>query len=1178
MATYIGKRIVPVHCGKWDMNKAYEMLSIVLEETSGDSYIARRAVPSGTAITDTYYWMLHSLYSQQIKDMSDQLAAAEQRIKTDNDATEAAIRQDNDETESAIRADNQATRDHVDESLEQTTETLTETVTQARAAMTNQKTAFDQTAAALNTRMDAVLAAGTGDGETEILDARVDAEGTTHESLGAAIRETTSRLRNDLESQLFPMIGLIWHEGFVNPTGTITENSEYSYTDLIPCRSGKTIHFSAATAHTGVLGIAFFDSFINFISGIFKDVEDYTDKEVTVPDGAVFCRLSSHTNRIKDVYIKSEDGVLPDWINEFIEKRVGKRLTRMEEMSGIRWLPGYVNINGNEVVTDSSRFHTELIPCAPGLTVKYIGESDHKNVSVLSFYDQNGTFISGLQNTGAKGEEQTATSPDGSWFVRLSSEINILTSSYVRFSEGTIAANINNLSRRISKVEDGDTDSARAAASQIGHYLIPSTYLTVSGVQSNGFGRSTTDYILCPEGSAIRFMAETNHASVGAVCFYDVNKNFISSISNIGDMDTEYEATAPEGCWYLRLSTDNHHKAYVEVDDAITGTINKLVEGNYLAKSLPTYLRGLSSINFFNNAWKSHHEGTTEVEGGYIIDAGGYYFPALNVRELRKTERDIVVMVYSEDAVADAQITLCVSSSLGSRVGTNYSMNRHGNWFYRILSPDLFDEEHPDLIIACDNRGYEEPFTVKDISITEGIFADIMGEKEEPIVIPKHTAYVSITGSDENDGTAAHPYATVNKALEEGATNILMHAGIYKQSINLALTDNLTISIGCINETGRAIFEGTQSLIAETEEQVDGYERVFSAPVDKTFPANMRWIFQDGVAEVSTLITDEERHPLERGREYRCEDTRIIKTTATELDEALAEIEDAEDFKWFYDTVNKRLYFSRPQELTAEYPLKSHFGSETLFVNANRNKTLLLTGIETRYLTFNVVFTIGSHIVDCRAANVVAAGGFLYNRSVGAEFVRCEALHVNTGGNGDGFNGHSSNSGDPFSKQTTVSLIDCWSHGNQDDGYSDHERSEITIIGGLYEWNGKGGITPSYGSHCTCYNVMSRHNYSGFYYTGTAEESEGGKYGQCVCIECLAEKNDRGHWKSGFRVDGNGNRMLCIGCRSIGNEYAFTAGNTAFMKLIDCRAKDNTKSIKGDAVENITVENTELVE
>ena len=115
MAKYIGKRIVPVHCGRWDQMKAYEMLSIVLEEISGDSYISRRAVPSGTAITDTNFWVLHSLYSQQIKDMSDQVSAAEARIKADND-----------QTENSIRDTNQATVAHIDEAIGQARADLNE--------------------------------------------------------------------------------------------------------------------------------------------------------------------------------------------------------------------------------------------------------------------------------------------------------------------------------------------------------------------------------------------------------------------------------------------------------------------------------------------------------------------------------------------------------------------------------------------------------------------------------------------------------------------------------------------------------------------------------------------------------------------------------------------------------------------------------------------------------------------------------------------------------------------------------------------------------------------------------------------------------------------------------------------------------------------------------------------
>ena len=172
MAKYIGKRIVPKHCGVWDQGKSYEMLSIVLEPVSGDSYISRRAVPSGTAITDETFWSLYSVYSQQIKDMSDQMAATEQRIRADNDEMEAAVKADNSSTKLMMES----------------------RVSEAEAAMTLQKQSFDQTAQALNIRMDAVLEAGTGTGETEILDARVDNEGVTHDSLGTALRHVGNKV------------------------------------------------------------------------------------------------------------------------------------------------------------------------------------------------------------------------------------------------------------------------------------------------------------------------------------------------------------------------------------------------------------------------------------------------------------------------------------------------------------------------------------------------------------------------------------------------------------------------------------------------------------------------------------------------------------------------------------------------------------------------------------------------------------------------------------------------------------------------------------------------------------------------------------------------------------------------------------------------------------------------
>lgn len=297
MAKYIGKRIVSVHCGRWDQTKTYEMLSIVLEETSGDSYISRRAVPSGTAITDTNYWMLHSLYSQQIKDMSDQLSEAEARIKADNDATESAIRQDNDATEAAIKADNKTTRDHVDENLAQTTETLTETVNSARTAMTQQKASFDQTSAALNTRMDAVLAAGTGAGDTEILDARVDGKGYNYDSLGSHIRSIHPAVSEEISDRLNAMPFMVnVHDGYyvAHASGRLVRSGYACYTDRVPCKEGDVFHVLSNGYMEACAALLFHNNEIVMHYG--DDNNTYggaaSEYDITIPEGVNWIQFS----------------------------------------------------------------------------------------------------------------------------------------------------------------------------------------------------------------------------------------------------------------------------------------------------------------------------------------------------------------------------------------------------------------------------------------------------------------------------------------------------------------------------------------------------------------------------------------------------------------------------------------------------------------------------------------------------------------------------------------------------------------------------------------------------------------------------------------------------------------------------------------------------------------------
>lgn len=126
MSRYIGKRIVPKHCGEWDKTKTYEMLSIVYVSARGDSFISKREVPSGTELTNTTYWALCAQFSNQVYEAVVELLAA---------------------------------RDDMDHS-----------------------------SMVLNARMDSILSDASVDVDSEMKDARVDSEGTIYQCVGDALR------------------------------------------------------------------------------------------------------------------------------------------------------------------------------------------------------------------------------------------------------------------------------------------------------------------------------------------------------------------------------------------------------------------------------------------------------------------------------------------------------------------------------------------------------------------------------------------------------------------------------------------------------------------------------------------------------------------------------------------------------------------------------------------------------------------------------------------------------------------------------------------------------------------------------------------------------------------------------------------------------------------------------
>lgn len=433
------------------------------------------------------------------------------------------------------------------------------------------------------------------------------------------------------------------------------------------------------------------------------------------------------------------------------------------------------------------------------------------------------------------------------------------------------------------------------------------------------------------------------------------------------------------------------------------------------------------------------------------------------------------------------------------------------------------------------------------------------------------TGYVSPNGSDDNDGASmASAFQTVSKALEEGCERIMLAGGAYHQRINLSKSYGKHIDIVAFDRTSRPVFYEPDCVIVESATLDDG---VYSATISASIESGNTWLYQDGVPDASTEITDAERLPLQRGKTCRLDDTRIVKCSAFALEDAIEEIKTSSGYKWFLNGTT--LYFSAPSAPSESNPICMSTG-RGLFRNANRSISISVSGIECKYIALNLNDLADVKATDCAATNIYGYGAITYDNTLNAQFLRCEASSCCNSTNGDGFNADVTNQGEYFSKHYTATFIDCWAHDNADDGYSDHRHAETTLFGGLFEYNGKAGVTPSYGCHCSCYSVYSRKNFSGFACVGPAQTAEGGKYTQLLCSNCVAENNTRGGQRAGFYVDGSGNRMILISCKAIGNTYSYTVGSSATAKLIDCGTAGQTTIIGGTPA-NATIENTTIV-
>ena len=428
----------------------------------------------------------------------------------------------------------------------------------------------------------------------------------------------------------------------------------------------------------------------------------------------------------------------------------------------------------------------------------------------------------------------------------------------------------------------------------------------------------------------------------------------------------------------------------------------------------------------------------------------------------------------------------------------------------------------------------------------------------------------AVNGNDTNPGTTeSAALATFAAAFAKtGVDTTIILVGDTTEPLNIKSKSNQR-SVRLIGKRGlvNRIICGTK---IDTGTLVEGTTNVYQTPLSSFSAADHFQLFQHEVFDESTLIPDNERHPLQRGKTYRCDSTKITRVTSLDA------VKTSEGYTFFYDTDAQMLYVKIKEGTTlATNPVYIPGGSG---ISGNDGSVAFeMVNIECWYGSISLKFCHGGRAIDCAAKYALGGGAWSWDAAIGVELIRCEAARAFSGSTtGDGFNVHSTTDGPALAKHTVATLIDCWSHDNNDDGYSDHERCETTIIGGLFEYNVKAGLTPAYGCHDTIYNAYCRRQSgSGIALVGGATAAEGGRGSQIFVVGCICENNANNYYVSCDKSGKDENFGKFVNCISLnGSKYGYLCGVNARIELNNCTDSGSPTAKSG----NVIVNNAALVE
>lgn len=427
----------------------------------------------------------------------------------------------------------------------------------------------------------------------------------------------------------------------------------------------------------------------------------------------------------------------------------------------------------------------------------------------------------------------------------------------------------------------------------------------------------------------------------------------------------------------------------------------------------------------------------------------------------------------------------------------------------------------------------------------------------------------AVNGDDTNPGTTeGAALATFAAAFSKtGVDTTIILIGDTTERLNIKTKSNQR-SVRLIGKRGlvNRIICGTK---IDSGTLVAGTTNVYQTPLSSFSTVARFQLFQHEVFDESTLIPDNERHPLQRGKTYRCDSTKITRVGSLDA------VKTSEGYTFFYDTGAQMLYVKIKEGTTlAANPVYIPGGSG-IFGN-DGSVAFEMVNIECWYGSILLRSCHGGRAIDCAAKYALDDGAWSWDAAIGVELIRCEAARaLSSSTTGNGFNANSTTTDPALAKHTVATMIDCWGHDNNDNGYSDHERCETTIIGGLFEYNVRGGITTAYGGHDTIYNAYCRKQVdNGIALVRSAKAEEGGRGSQIFAIGCICENNKVNYYVSGDKSGTDENFGKFVNCVSLNAHYGYFCGTNARIELNNCTDSGSSTAKSG----NVIVNNAALVE